>query len=108
MGKSMEEQVLEHFKSEYAKEVRSSEITLDDLLGLEIPESALKAEMLLRVIYGDEYYKEFVDDRINENAKTIEKIGEQELSLNNELTSKIAKMEADEFNKVLEKILVKV
>lgn len=104
----MEESILKNFEREYSREIKASDISLEEFSAMQIPEEALRAEIYLRSVYGDEFFEEFEEDSVNEQAKNIEKIGEQDLSLNKNLSKQIAKIETDEFNDVLESVLVKV
>lgn len=104
----MEEQILTNFEKEYSREIRAGEITPDDFSALGIPEDAIKAEIYLRTVYGDDYFDEDEEDVFDEKAKSVEKIGETDLSYNKTLKSQMEKIETDEFNDTLESLLMRV
>lgn len=104
----MDEQILKNFESEYSMEIRSSEISPEDFDRLGIPEESQRAEIYLRTVYGDEFFESQTEDDVNEDNKTVEKIKEEDLSLNKGLAGQMEKIETDEFNDILESVINRV
>lgn len=100
---------LENFENEYADEIESGEIEVEDLLGVQIPENALKCEIYLRKIYGDEFVQDKSEESVEVSGKAVvEKLGEKDLSVNKTLNERLVEIEKDPFNNSLESLLARV
>lgn len=94
------------YEKEYANEIASVYISIEDLKKCGISEKTLASELYLRNFYGDEIVKsKLVDDVDEKQQKTVVKIDEAEKSIDNELRQIWNDIENSEFDKNVDTII---
>lgn len=96
---------LEDFEKEYFSEIKSFEVTEDDLISVKIPKRILAYEVYLRKNFGDKLAKlNDVDDYDVNQKRKIEKVSAEKLD-NSELNSIISDIDNSEFDNELDSFL---
>ncbi len=99
-------QELSLFEKDNAYEINNFEITIDQLKGIGVPVSALSTETYLRKYYGDVIYTSAIVDSFEEqNNKKIQKLGEDDMSIDKNYRQICTDIETSEFDKVLDEIM---
>ena len=98
--------IIADYEKEYANEIASVFITIEDLEKCGVSEKTLASELYLRNFYGDEIVKQkLVDDVDDKRQKTVVKIDEAEKDIDNELRQIWNDIESSEFDKNIDTIL---
>jgi hypothetical protein len=101
--------ILTNFENEYYTEIKDCKVKIEDLKKFGVSAKVLSSEIYLYEIYGDEIvHNENLDDLVDGAQKRVVKLGESEKSLNNEYLTICEKIENNEFDNNLEKLLIKV
>ena len=107
-SKMESENLLLKFESENYDEIKSVPVEIDDLKNYMISETAMKAEVFLRQIYGDDFLEKRIVEGKEKGRGVVEKISVNEIETSKNLKDAIAKIENDKFNASLESLLPKV
>lgn len=100
---------LKNLELEYAMEIKSGEIALDDLYSLGLQKTDLDSEIFLRQIYGDETLKRNITEVEDTSAeKSVQKIEEKDINLSKSLTREFESIEADDFISALDALNAKL
>lgn len=100
------ENLLKNFENEYSLEISNGTVDVKTLKTLGLTDADLSAEAHLRTIFGDKFLEIDDADENQSGEKHIEKIDENDLSLNKGLTKEFESIETDEFNTAVETVLL--
>ena len=99
-------QDLSLFEKDNAYEINNFKVTIDQLKKVGVPDSVLSAETYLRRYYGDVIYTANIIDGLEEQTnKKIQKLDEEDMSIDKNYKQICADIESSEFDKALDEIM---
>ena len=99
-------QDLSLFEKDNAYEINNFEITIDQLKKTGVPVSVLSAETYLRKYYGDVIYSSNIKDGLEEQTdKKVQKLGEEDMSIDKNYRQICTDIENSAFDKALDEIM---
>ena len=97
---------LSKIKSEYSTEIAKLYVGTNDLMSKKISEKALKFELYLQKIYGDEFLKKQSNNlTLNADNKSVGKISLDDISFNDGLKEVCDIIDNSKFDAELENLL---
>ena len=95
------------FEKDNSYEINNFDITTDQLKKVGVPLSVLSTETYLRKYYGDVIYTSSSVDGVEEKTdKKIQKLGEDDMSIDKNYKQVCADIEESEFDKALDEITI--
>lgn len=103
----MKKQDFALFEKDNAYEINNYDVTVDQLKKIKIPDYVLSSEVYLREFYGDVIFSGVQSDALDEQAKKkVQKIGEEDMSVDKQYRQLCEEIDNSEFDKKLDEIIM--